>query len=328
MPIRFPSACLTVLLCATSLVGAVAAPAYAETIRLAWDPSPSPSVEGYLVQVGTSSRNYSAIVDVTSSTSFVFDEAVAGQPYYFVVVAYGANGERSSPSAEIMGYSDAPPELDAPNDQTSEVGEFVSLQLDAIDEYGDVLTYGATGLPPGVVLQTSSGRISGAPTQVGDYRVSASATDGRLTDTVQFDWYVSDGAVQPSTLLSPSGVETSHRPTFAWAIAEGASSFQLVVDDASQDARIDRIVSPVEADCAADSACEIMAAVDLASGPAAWTIRTTYVNGQSVWSGSARFTVEGAPEPAPAVPPQTPTPAPPQTPTPTPGPQTPDPGPR
>ena len=147
MPIRFPSACLTVLLCATSLVGAVVAPAYAETIRLAWDPSPSPSVEGYLVQVGTSSRNYSAIVDVTSSTSFVFDEAVAGQPYYFVVVAYGANGERSSPSAEIMGYSDAPPELDAPNDQTSEVGEFVSLQLDAIDEYGDVLTYGGDRSP-------------------------------------------------------------------------------------------------------------------------------------------------------------------------------------
>ena len=64
----------------------------------------------------------------------------------------------------------------------------VSLQLDATDAELDVLSYSASGLPPGSSLDASSGLISGtlSPGSVGSYLVEVAVSDGEFSDTPRF----------------------------------------------------------------------------------------------------------------------------------------------
>ncbi|MGW2618864.1 M4 family metallopeptidase [Streptomyces sp. NPDC001500] len=76
-------------------------------------------------------------------------------------------------------------------DQTSGIGQAVSLQVDAYTtNSGAGLTYEATGLPDGLGI-SPSGLISGTPTALGDSDVSVTVTDGTgasVTDT--FSWRI------------------------------------------------------------------------------------------------------------------------------------------
>ncbi|WP_328483914.1 M4 family metallopeptidase [Streptomyces sp. NBC_00377] len=76
-------------------------------------------------------------------------------------------------------------------DQTSGVGQAVSLQVDAYTtNSGAGLTYAATGLPDGLTLG-ANGLISGTPTTLGTSDVAVTVTDGTgasFTDT--FTWRI------------------------------------------------------------------------------------------------------------------------------------------
>ncbi|BCL32599.1 M4 family metallopeptidase [Streptomyces aurantiacus] len=77
------------------------------------------------------------------------------------------------------------------DDQTSGVGQEVSLQLDAYTTNSDAtLSYEATGLPDGLTL-SDSGLISGVPTTTGTSDVTVTVTDSTgsaVSDT--FEWRV------------------------------------------------------------------------------------------------------------------------------------------
>jgi hypothetical protein len=178
--------------------------AAAQTITLEWDQSSTASV-GYRVHVGTASGSYSQHFDVGAATLFAFNTAVAGQRYCFAVSAYLLSSQLDGPnSAEVCGYSDAPPTLQNPGSRTSTVGQPVTLQLVGSDPQSQPLTYSATGLPPGLSVMASTGFISGTGTTAGTYNVTARANDGSLTATEQFTWVMSAATTSPPTTPPPT----------------------------------------------------------------------------------------------------------------------------
>ena len=91
-----------------------------------------------------------------------------------------------------------PPVLSSPGNQSGTVGVAVSLVVAASDADGDPLTYSATGLPAGLAINTSTGRISGTPTAAGTSTVTVAVSDGRGgSDTDDFTWTVVPAANAP-----------------------------------------------------------------------------------------------------------------------------------
>jgi hypothetical protein len=202
-----------------------ASKAAAGTITLEWDQSIE--TVGYKVHVGTAPGSYAQHFDVGSATQFAFSTAVAGQRYCFAVSAYALSSLVEGPnSAEVCGYSDAPPTLQNPGNRTSTVGQPVTLQLVGSDPQSQPLTYSASGLPPGLSVMASTGFISGTGTTGGTYNVTARASDGTLTASQQFTWVMTGGAdtTRPvATITSPTS-NSSYTSTAATMNLGGTAS--------------------------------------------------------------------------------------------------------
>ena len=188
----------------------LAGSASGDTIDLMWDRHPQSQVIGYVVHVGTQSGTYTQHIDVGSMTAWSFTSAVAGRQYCFTVTAYVSGPLEGPPSNEACGWGNAPPALTNPGTQSSKVGQPASLQLVGSDPKGDVLTYSATGLPPGLKLMASTGYVSGTPTASGSYLVTARVSDGTLTASQTFTWTtgVVDTAAPVVTISSPTSAAT------------------------------------------------------------------------------------------------------------------------
>jgi hypothetical protein len=191
------------------LTMAAATSAKADTLNVMWDQSAETNVAGYLVYVGTQSGVYGTTYDVGNATSFAYSNATAGQTYYFAVAAYFAGPIIGAKSAEVSGTTNSAPVLANPGNQSSTVGTPASLQLSGSDPAGQSLTYGATTLPPGLGIATTTGRISGTPTTAGSYVVTAVVTDGVLSDSKTFTWTVAQPAVTDTAPTLTITVPTS-----------------------------------------------------------------------------------------------------------------------
>ena len=74
--------------------------------------------------------------------------------------------------------------------KTSRIGQFDTLQLVGSDVNGGTLNYSATGLPPGLSINTATGLISGTPSARGTYTVTVAVSDGLLSTSRTFTWLV------------------------------------------------------------------------------------------------------------------------------------------
>ena len=102
-----------------------------------------------------------------------------------------------------------PPVLAVIANQSSQVGVAAVLQLTATDADGNVLTFSATGLPPGMTLTASTGVVSGTPVQAGTYSVTATVSDSTQSVSRTFSWTVTGDVTAPSvTITGPTSAST------------------------------------------------------------------------------------------------------------------------
>ena len=107
----------------------------------------------------------------------------------------------------------------------------------ASDPNGDELGYGASGLPPGLTLNATTGAISGTPSAPGNYNVVVAASDGLNSATQAFVWTVTDPA--PLQVIPPpppaaalAGAEVTYtagatnaiNAQYSWQVDDGAAT--------------------------------------------------------------------------------------------------------
>jgi YVTN family beta-propeller protein len=148
-------------------------------------------------------------------------------PGYYMVFVLDTAGVPSVARMVSMNVAATPnpaitPALANPGDRSTVVGTTVSLQLNATDPNGDVLGYGATGLPPGLSPNGTTGLISGAPTTTGTYNVVVAASDGVNSATASFTWTITGApTLSVSVPLAPAATQAGGTATFTAATANG-----------------------------------------------------------------------------------------------------------
>jgi len=131
-------------------------------------------------------------------------------PGYYQLFVFDANGVPSVAKLLFMGIAGDPnpavvPVLAPLANQTSTLSTSVNLALQATDPNGDVLSYSAAGLPPGLAIDTATGRITGQPTQVGNYNVVLSASDGYNAVSANLSWQVNGDVSLQLNPVVPTG---------------------------------------------------------------------------------------------------------------------------
>ncbi len=105
-----------------------------------------------------------------------------------------------------------------PGAQSDYVGLAVTLAISASDGDGDVLTFAAGGLPPGLGIDTVTGVISGTPTTAGSFAADVSVTDGTDVDVAYFNWDIAAAAPLSVDPMPPQA------PTLANAVVAYTAS--------------------------------------------------------------------------------------------------------
>jgi Putative Ig domain len=118
--------------------------------------------------------------------------ADANGPYAVTVTVTGGG---ASASQTFTWTVNNPVSVSPLFDQTDALGGVVSVAVAATTTTGDTLTYSATGLPPGVTINSSTGLISGTITNLASittpYDVTVTVNDGAISANAYFVWTVS-----------------------------------------------------------------------------------------------------------------------------------------
>ncbi len=149
-------------------------------------------------------------------TGTVTQTAATGSPYSTTVtVDDGVGGTDAETFQWDITAVNVAPQGTNPGTQTDNEGDVVSLTIAATDADNDTLTFGATGLPTGLSIDTATGAITGtiaAGAATGSpYSVEITVDDGNTgTDTQTISWTV--------------GVITGPSPVVRYDFTEGSGT--------------------------------------------------------------------------------------------------------
>jgi hypothetical protein len=115
--------------------------------------------------------------------------------------------------------------LTNPGSQRSTLGSTVSLQIRAADTRGAAVSYSAAGLPAGLSINASSGKIAGRPRRIGTstVTVSVSVPAGTQAQT-SFAWTIQGNPGLSHVSLASVGAS---RPRLSFTVAAGRGAPQV-----------------------------------------------------------------------------------------------------
>ncbi len=114
----------------------------------------------------------------------------------------------------------SPPTLTNPGNQSNAENDVVSLALAATDPDGDPISYSATGLPPSLTVNASTGFISGtlSYSSAGSHTVVVTATATGGSDSKTFTWTVTNTDRLP-TLVNPDNRTNAENAAISLALS-------------------------------------------------------------------------------------------------------------
>ena len=199
---HFIATLLSTLLFSTS----VFAQAQGPHVTAMWDASPpADQVTGYEVCLGTSSMSCNVQLAAVpgSQTSYTFTP-VGGTIHYVSIRAVNAGGVGTfSPEVTF-----SVPSFTQPLNQSSPVGTAITpVNLSVNDPDGSTVNFTHAGLPTGLSLSATTGRITGTPSAAGTYNVTVFVADNLATISRSWVWTITSGS---SDTLAPTLATTSH----------------------------------------------------------------------------------------------------------------------
>ena len=121
-----------------------------------------------------------------------------------VVAVYAGDGNFSGSSANLTQTVNPLPVITSPLSASGMLGASFSYTIIATN---NPISFNASGLPPGLSVNTATGRISGTPTQIGTTSVVISATTTTATTTATLSLAVSSAPAQFSSPPASSSPE-------------------------------------------------------------------------------------------------------------------------
>ena len=194
---------------------------------------------------------------VPSGTQMVGFTGSAGQYLNALGVLYSPVPGATGPVAPVIA---------TPTPPTSYVGVQTSLSLSASEPGSNALTFSATGLPSGVMLNPATGVIAGFPTAAGSYPVSATVSDANGgSASTHFTWVIQPPlpAIQPVNATAVASGTTANYTANA-----GTGNFQYTWNFGDG--------SPTTAPSSADTASYTYAS------PGVYTVTVTAQNASGV----------------------------------------------
>jgi hypothetical protein len=123
-----------------------------------------------------------------------------GTDTFNYVVSDTVDTDAASVTITVSSVNDDPTWAPVP-DRTDPEGSPVVVTFTATDVDGDPITYAAVGLPPGLVMSPTTGKVTGTPphTAAGSYTVTVTASDGMGGSAVTtFTWTIGDVNLPPT----------------------------------------------------------------------------------------------------------------------------------
>lgn len=144
--------------------------------------------------------------------------------FYIGTVTISANGDVNFVPANVNGEGPNPlaPVINSALTADATLGQPFSYQITATNQPS---SFGATGLPAGLSVNSSTGLISGSPTADGVFNVQISATNAEDTGSATLVLTVTAGP-QPPSITSEIGIQ-SFAPGSTAALTVGATGTDL-----------------------------------------------------------------------------------------------------
>src|SRR5438034_1868994 len=148
---------------------------------------------------------------VNTNTGLISGTPTAAGTYSVTISATNANG--TGTATLTLTINPPPPVITSPGTATGTVGVAFSYQITATN---NPTSYGASGLPPGLTVNTATGLISGTPTTAGTYPVTISASNSGGTGTATLVITINTPPpviTSPGTATGTVGVALSYQIT-------------------------------------------------------------------------------------------------------------------